>query len=166
MKIMMQKLISFNENLCRILKLICEIIILSMTLVVLLQVFFRYVLGDALSWSEEVSRFLMVWLTFLAAPVAYLEKGHVALDFLTDQWKGRPKQVLTLALHILSCILIAIIIWKSLMMFERGLSIKAASVPISMAVVYAAIPCGFFFMLLINLQHLIANFQGAGVLKR
>lgn len=156
------KLIKLNESLCRKLRLLCEIVIFSMTIVVLLQVFFRYVLGDALSWSEELSRFLMVWLTFLAAPVAYLEKGHVALDFLTAKWRGRPKQILSLILQILSSILIVIILWKSWAMFERGLSIKAASLPISMAFVYAAIPCGFGFMLLINLQLLICTLKPKG----
>ena len=126
-----------------------------MTIIVLVQVFFRYGLSDALTWSEEASRFLMVWLTFLASPVAYLEKGHVALDFLAGKWTGLPRKTIHGVLHLLTLFLIVLVVWKSSAMVIRGLAIQAASLPIPMALVYAAIPLGFCAMLLINLQHLM-----------
>jgi hypothetical protein len=43
----------------------------TMTVVVAVQVFFRYVLNQSLFWSEELARYLLVWLSFLGASVAY-----------------------------------------------------------------------------------------------
>ena len=55
----------FNDALLRICRLTALVFIGVMTLVILLQVFFRYVLNAPLSWPEEAARYLMVWMTFL-----------------------------------------------------------------------------------------------------
>lgn len=49
---------------------------------ILIQVFFRYVLGNALAWPEELARFLMLWMTGLMAPTAYRQGGFVGIDLL------------------------------------------------------------------------------------
>jgi TRAP-type C4-dicarboxylate transport system permease small subunit len=49
---------------------------------VLLQVFFRYVLNQALLWPEELSRWLLVWTGYLGAGVAFKRQQHVALSFI------------------------------------------------------------------------------------
>ena len=155
-----RQLNSLNTKVCKLFRRLCEVILLSMTIIVLAQVFFRYGLGDALTWSEEASRFLMVWLTFLAAPVAYLEKSHVALDIISGSLNIKFKRLLNIALHIFSFVLIVIMLWKSTAMVARGLSISTASLPLSMAYAYAALPCGFLAMLSICFQHLIAEVIG------
>lgn len=53
-----------------------------MVLAILLQVFFRYVLNNALPWPDEAARFMMLWLTGLVAPTAYRRGGFVAIDML------------------------------------------------------------------------------------
>lgn len=53
-----------------------------MVVVILLQVFFRYVLNNALPWPEEASRFLMLWSTALMAPTAFRRGGFVAIDMV------------------------------------------------------------------------------------
>lgn len=54
----------------------------SMTALVAVQVFCRYVLNESLFWSEELSRFFLVWLTFLGASCAYYHKVNPGVDFL------------------------------------------------------------------------------------
>lgn len=44
------------------------------------QVFSRYVLNHSIFWSDEAARFLLVWLTFLGAGVAYRNQGHASID--------------------------------------------------------------------------------------
>ena len=55
---------------------------LSMTATVILQVFSRYILNHSLFWSEELARYLLVWLTFIGATVAYHRNMHPGVDFL------------------------------------------------------------------------------------
>ena len=58
------------------------IAIFLMVIVILVQVFFRYVLNNALPWPDEVARFLMLWMTGLIAPSAYRWGGFVSIDLL------------------------------------------------------------------------------------
>ena len=53
---------------------------IAMTLIVAIQVFFRYVLNNSLFWSEEVALLILVWLTFLGATVAYHRGAHPGMD--------------------------------------------------------------------------------------
>lgn len=54
------------------------------------QVFSRYVLRSPLGWSEELSRYVFVWIVFLAAWAAFKEGGHLAMDLVV----GRLRPVL------------------------------------------------------------------------
>ena len=51
-----------------------------MVAVVAAQVFFRYALNHSLFWSEELARYILVWLTFLGATVAYSRGAHPRID--------------------------------------------------------------------------------------
>ncbi len=53
-----------------------------MVVAILIQVFFRYVLGNALTWPDEAARFCMLWMTGLMAPLAYRRGGFVAIDMV------------------------------------------------------------------------------------
>ena len=57
---------------------------ITMAAVIILQVIFRYVLNHSLFWSEELARYLLVWLTFLGASSAYYRKVHPGIDLLTS----------------------------------------------------------------------------------
>ena len=60
----------FNDVVLRIGRGIAIICIGLMVVAILLQVFFRYVLGNALPWPEEAAIFLMLWMTAVIAPSA------------------------------------------------------------------------------------------------
>ena len=79
---------------------------------------------------------------------------------ISEKWGSNIKRLINIILHVLSLVLILLILWKSSAMVMRGFSISAASLPIPMAVAYAAIPFGFLAMLLINLQLLSEELFG------
>jgi len=55
-----------------------------LVVVVVVSVIFRYVLLAPLSWSEEVGRYLMIWVGFLAASIAIQQGMHVGIDFVVS----------------------------------------------------------------------------------
>ncbi|MGI9436210.1 MAG: TRAP transporter small permease [Geminicoccaceae bacterium] len=141
-----------NATACFIGKHAGWVLIGLMTLVILLQVFFRYVLGSALTWSEEVARFMMIWMTFLIAPVAYRHGINVSLDFFASMIKGRMKEITTIALNVLVILFLVIFFFESFGMIERGLKLKASTLSIKMAYIYLILPISFFLMFLIALE--------------
>ncbi len=53
------------------------------------NVFMRYVLGSPMPWAEEVTRYTMVYMTYLAAPLALREGRHIRITLLTERLRGR-----------------------------------------------------------------------------
>ncbi|NGP45395.1 TRAP transporter small permease [Bacillaceae bacterium SIJ1] len=58
------------------------IILVSMVSLVFFNVVLRYVFDSGITWSEELARYLFVWVVFLGAVVATKEKGHLGVDLL------------------------------------------------------------------------------------
>ncbi|MDA8602825.1 TRAP transporter small permease subunit [Alphaproteobacteria bacterium] len=69
-----------------------------MVSVILAQVFFRYVLNNALAWPDEAARFLMLWMTALIAPTALRVGGFVSITMLASFLGQRPAQLLNVIL--------------------------------------------------------------------
>ncbi len=69
-----------------------------MVLAILFQVFMRHVLADAPVWTEELARFLMLWMTGLMAPIAFRRGGFVAIDMVARVLPLRLGALLSLAL--------------------------------------------------------------------
>ncbi len=81
-----------------------------MTLVVVSQVFCRYVLNSSLFWSEELARYLLVWLTFLGAAVAYWRGMHPGVDLIYSRLGSQAKLFNRLLVHLLCLFFFFIII--------------------------------------------------------
>ena len=81
-----------------------------MVVVILLQVFFRYALNNALPWPEEASRFLMLWSTGLMAPTAFRRGGFVAIDMVI---RLLPRAVAT-ALSVVLMGVTILVLWVAL----------------------------------------------------
>ncbi len=65
--------------------LVLAVMLVAMTLVVFLQVFFRYVVNAPLSWPEETARILIVWLSFVGGYMAMRENKHLGFGLLVDK---------------------------------------------------------------------------------
>ena len=79
-----------------------------MVFVILLQVFFRYVMNNALNWPDEAARFLMLWMTGLVAPSAYRWGGFVAIDMLPQALPRVPGLLLSLFILVLSLLVLVV----------------------------------------------------------
>ena len=82
-----------------------------MTVLIGWQVFTRFVIGNSSTFSEEVSRFLMVWLTLLGAAYAVRHGTLLAVDILPDRLRGRPQQAVKLSAHVLSLCFYVVLIY-------------------------------------------------------
>jgi len=90
-----------NETILRIGRGIGAVAIACMVLAILIQVFFRYVLGNALPWPDEAARFCMLWMTGLMAPTAFRRGGFVAIDMLI---RALPRTVGSMINLLLLCL--------------------------------------------------------------
>lgn len=86
-----------------------------MVVIILVQVFWRYVLQNALPWPEEAARFLMIWATGLMAGTAFRRGGFVSIEILVRLLPGVLASLLSLVLLAVSLVVLWIgigISWK------------------------------------------------------
>ncbi len=132
-------------------------LLIAMTVIVLIQIVFRYVLNDSLIWTEEVSKTLMVWGAFLIAPWAYRNGANVSIQMFTDELPLTLRRLLHLALNML-VIWIIVVFWsESFGMVDRGFSIRAASLPMQVGWFFIVVPFAFGAMLLVGSELLIRD---------
>lgn len=136
--------------------------LMAVALVVMLgsmlyQVFGRYVLDHAPSWSEELSRYLMVWLTMLGSSAVLRSGGHISVTTLTD---NLSPGALAVVLGLRDAALVAtsgILAWWGVLFAEMNGVQESAAMEIPMSIPYAALPVG---ALLIVVVVLLARLAG------
>jgi len=72
-----------------------------MFIIVVLQVFCRYVLNNALSWPEELSQPLMVWAAFLGASMGLKRRLHIGMTFILNLFSPLVRAIIQLAMEFL-----------------------------------------------------------------
>ena len=146
------------------------IAIFLMVVVIMIQVFFRYVLNNALPWPDEVARFLMLWMTGLIAPSAYRWGGFVSIDMLERFLPKIISTFLTLFLLIISLFVLIIGLELGFKHINAGWIFNSASIkipfnliggkaePIKLALMYMSLPVGIIFLISVNIELILRNF--------
>ncbi|WP_323039637.1 TRAP transporter small permease [Gemmobacter sp.] len=156
-----------------ILRLVAGLSMAIIVVVMIAQVWARYVMGGSLIWAEELCRYLLVWQTFLVLGLAYSKGEFVSLDFLPNALSDRGKWVLKAVTAVPVVIFLAVIarygadyasrfnnqtipaldfIWGSLFGRPLGLSIRY---------VYVSVSVGSALMILHVLADLVTSFGPA-----
>jgi TRAP-type transport system small permease protein len=120
--------------------------------VVFLQVVFRYVLGRPLDWSEEMARYLFVWLSVMGGALGVQKGGHFGLDFFRRRIPGPGKRGVEILVHLLMGVVVLVIFFQGIRLVEMTLPQESPAMSISMAWAYASLPTGAMLMAI----HLLA----------
>ena len=143
---------AINRVHCHWMRQAAGILLGMMLIVAMSQVVFRYLLGSSITWSEEVSKSMMVWSVFLVAPWAYRYGANVSIDFLRRGFSPRFRAIVETLIHIVVLWLLGRLFWESLFFVDRGWTITAASLPVHMAWIYMITPVSFAALLLVGFE--------------
>lgn len=138
---------SVDAVLERVLMVLMSVMVLN----VLWQVFTRFVLRDPSSHTEELARYLLVWLGLLGASYAVGRNMHLAIDILTAKLTGRRKHVSDLL--ITSCVAffslgVVVIGGTNLVWLTLELQQFSAALRVKLGYVYLVVPISGFLMTL------------------
>ena len=146
-----------NERLTRWARNAAGVFLAVMLAIVMGQVVCRYVIGSSLSWSEEVSKSLMVWSVFFVSPWAYRNNANVAIEALQRSFSPRFRAAVQVLVNALVLWVLAHFFWESLFFVARGKTITLASLPIEMLWVYLVMPASLATMLLVGIELLLRH---------
>jgi TRAP-type C4-dicarboxylate transport system permease small subunit len=136
-------------------KNIAGLLLSAMLLMILAQVFYRYVLNDSLAWTEELAKYLMVWVACLVAPWAYRENLNVSIEMFADALPKVLRRISEIIITILVIIISALFFEQSVAFWQGGFEIYASSMPVKLAYFYACAPLMFAALFLVGIENLI-----------
>lgn len=125
--------------------------------VVFLQFFTRYILNDSMAWTEEIARYLLIWVTFIGAAVAVRRGTHIGVEVLLHFLPASAAAVLRFAIDVITVGFIGLLCWFSIEITER-MQIQTMTVTDwPMSIVYGGVAFGCFLMLYRAIRMLSAN---------
>lgn len=77
----------------KILEYILAALVVVMVFGCLWQIITRFILNNPSSWTEELVRYTLIWLTMLGVPYAYGKEQHIALTFITDKFTKKNSRL-------------------------------------------------------------------------
>ena len=123
--------------------------------IVVAQVFFRFVLKNPLGWSEQICRLLFLWAIMLGIPVVFYEKCDLVFDILFEKFPPKLQKIM-------SCVFALISIGFCVFYFIAGMSLciktgarMTAGVKMPLNVLYGAQPVCAALLLLVFIERLI-----------
>jgi TRAP-type C4-dicarboxylate transport system permease small subunit len=117
-----------------------------MTLIVWVQIFFRFILGGGIAWSEEIAKYLMVWMALLGSSVLLREGGHIAINYFISKFSFLRYILMFHA--ILSAILFVLLIYYGIDYAAFGFKSISPASGIRKFWPYLSIPVGAGFLLI------------------
>lgn len=117
--------------------------ILTITLQIITRVFF-----EALTWSEELSRYLLVWSSFFAATLAYKRGMHISVTFGIDRFPQKFRKYFIIFSIMLSMIFFAVSMNYGFKLMSLQAVQVSAALRLPMRWVYLAIPVSFLIMII------------------
>lgn len=128
----------------------------AILLVVLTAVFFRYVVGSSLAWSDEVVRYLFVQFTLLGVALALRDRQHIRVEFFVELLPPKVRKgVEMLGLILVLIFNLILVVFGMLWVFESaGFTTPALGLPLNW-LLFAALPISALFALFYGVRRLI-----------
>lgn len=130
----------FENFLYKLLCYTCGLLILGMTLLIFGQVLCRYVMNNSLTWSEEIGRYMFVWITFVGLPVALKYGAHVSIDLLLKKTSGKFHLAVLTINAAVTALLGVLIFYSGIKLFNLGIGQVSSALQLPMQYVYSVIP--------------------------
>ena len=122
-----------------------------------LQVFFRFVLNNSLSWSEELARYLFVYDVMIGAAMAIRRNSHLQIYININLLKPKTRCVFTIVATVAGIVFMAFLFSYSLTLVQTGARTMSAGLGIPMSIPYACMPIGLVLMILTSIEVICKN---------
>ena len=136
----------FDRTLIRMNRWCVIALLAAMAVMVFANVALRFLTDHSILWVEEVSRFLMIWLTFLGAGIVLRYGAHVGIDTLQDRFP-RQAPILRAVIFCKLLLFFAIMVWLGTDYAMRTWRQTTPVLQIPYGAVYLAMPVGFALMI-------------------
>jgi TRAP-type C4-dicarboxylate transport system permease small subunit len=143
------------RSLVRVIEVAVMAAMAVVSVVIMTEVILRYTLGETLVVTEELSRYLMVWIAFLGSVLLMRERGHIAAEGLGGWFGPLGRRVIAVVADLLSLVFLLTLTWAGLQTLPGQLDQYLTTINIPIFWFYLAIPVGSGLMALVIVARLL-----------
>jgi len=151
-----------SEKLAKIEGIIIGYLLLVMTLFALVQVITRYVFFYSIEWLEEVTRYLMIWMTFIGTGMAVHKKMNIGIDVLPTLFSNKKiLQFLNVLIEVIILLFACLYFYFSLILVSKNIASHqlTPALRIPVATMYLSVSLGSALMIIHSLANIVGLFQ-------
>ncbi len=151
-----------------VLERVCAALAAAMVLIIWYGVFERYVIRAGGAWTEELSRYIMIWGALLAVPCAAYYREHIGLELFLARLSLRHRKLVILILDIISVTFFLFLTYYGILLTEDGATAYATRFSMNMVIPFASVPVSSafaafqFFVVTIRMQKQMAAQLASG----
>ncbi|WNS79578.1 TRAP transporter small permease [Domibacillus sp. DTU_2020_1001157_1_SI_ALB_TIR_016] len=149
-----------SKSLENTLNIVMALALAIMVVLVFGNVVLRYLFNSGITWSEEMSRYLFIWLTFLGAIGAFKNKEHLGVDMLIKRLPNKMKRVVLVISDLLILAVLYLVLDGSWKMTMINIDSKAPATGLPLAFVYGTgilVSISMGIMTIYNLYQVMFN---------
>jgi len=149
----------FTDRLIWVLEKIVTIMITATVVIILLQVFMRYVVSSPLSWTEQVARYLFIWMMMLGIPIMFHRKMYMAFDLVFDSLSPKAQRVLGIIIKATIGVFAIFFFRHSLTLCIKTWGRMTSGIKIPLYCIYLAQPVSAFCIFCVMVSQILAEFK-------
>lgn len=128
---------------------ICLVVMFAlMVIFIFLQIIMRFIVGHSLVWSEELGKFIFVWLSWLGISIGERRNEHIKITLLTDRLSPKLQKIFEIIAYLILLAILAVIIYYAVILVDFQWKVKYAGIKISTSWGYLSLVLGCGFMVL------------------
>ena len=154
---MVKKIANLLERLNEWIQTLSAILLSIMTILVLAQIFFRYILGNPLGETQELSIYAMVWVIMLGSTIAVRNKTHIAVNYFVELLPQKLANSVNMLCYLLTLIFFSILVKQGWALMLRAMLQQSPSTGLPVGYVVASIPFCAAISILYILEQMICK---------
>ena len=146
----------------RMLTWMCVVLFAALVLDVAWQVFARQMLDSPSGWSEELGKYLFIWLGLFGSALVFGERGHIAVDFAVRRLPGIAQVAVTVIVQLsILAFTSLVLVWGGFRVTSLAWDQNLTGLPVNVGNLYLALPLSGVLIVFYTLYHLIRILTGA-----
>lgn len=141
-----------------ILKTLVVVLFAAMVVLIAAQVYTRFFTSSSLTWSEELARYTMVYMVFLAAVIVARNKGHICIDDVARRLSEKGRTAVLCIASLLQIVFFAAVLWGAYRLYPTASLRVSPAIGIPIPVVYLCVPLSCAMMLAYAVRDLVQLF--------
>ncbi len=136
---------------------ICRLLLMLMSVIVVVQVFSRYLFNYSFVWAEELVRYLMIWMVMIGAARVQAMSEHIRIDFFPMLAGPRGRRLMDTVFRLCTLTFLIILFVKGIKIAAFNRLFESSGLRISMLWPTLAIPIGALLIILYTLKGLVQD---------